>query len=126
VSKIKANFLFFTKDKDGKRKDIYEEKEVASKRIVCDVCNGDGTHVNPAIDGNGITADEMHELGDDFRDSYMAGHFDVCCSECKGQNVIDVIDMEALSETDQAGYWAYKNEESQAYWESEYERQAGA
>lgn len=59
---------------------------------VCTRCRGNGTHVNPAIDGNGITASEMDEiLHDDpeFIDSYMNGVYDVSCELCGGKRVIE-------------------------------------
>lgn len=55
---------------------------------VCYTCEGRGSMVNPSIDSNGITQSEMEELGDDFREDYAAGHFDVTCSECKGARVV--------------------------------------
>lgn len=55
---------------------------------ICPTCEGNGTHVNPAIDGHGITAEEMYELGDDFREDYMRGVYDVSCEECKGMRVV--------------------------------------
>ena len=57
---------------------------------LCPTCQGRGTHVNRAIDGNGITGAEMDELGEDFREDYFAGRFDVRCEECKGANVVPV------------------------------------
>lgn len=59
---------------------------------VCPRCRGSRTHVNPAIDGNGITASEMEELGDDFRDDYVAGVYDVQCQECDGDGLVLVLD----------------------------------
>lgn len=59
---------------------------------VCDRCDGEGTHTNPAIDGNGITASEMDELGEDFREDYLAGVYDVRCEECGGKRVVPVVD----------------------------------
>ena len=61
---------------------------------VCGLCGGTGTHVNPSIDSNGITGEEMAELGDDFRESYFSGVYDVICYECKGRNVVDAVDCE--------------------------------
>ncbi len=55
---------------------------------VCPRCGGNGTHVNPAVDGQGITADEMAELGDDFMDDYMHGVYDIRCERCNGARVV--------------------------------------
>ena len=67
-----------------------------SEMIVCPSCRGTGSHVNRAIDGNGITSSEMYELGDDFMDDYMTGRYDVTCVECNGANVIEVVIEELL------------------------------
>ncbi len=67
-------------------------------KIVCPRCHGTGKHVNPSIDGNGITGSEMEELGDDFRDDYLNGAYDVVCRECNGRNVVDEVDEVAFSE----------------------------
>lgn len=66
--------------------------ELPALRIVCPRCDGDGKHVNPSIDGNGITAEEMEELGDDFREGYFSGRYDIRCECCNGEKVIDIID----------------------------------
>jgi hypothetical protein len=55
---------------------------------VCPRCEGRGSHVNPAVDGNGITAEEMDELGEDFREDYLSGVYDVRCEECGGNRVV--------------------------------------
>jgi predicted methyltransferase len=70
----------------------YYEVRLPTKREVCHRCDGGGRHVNPAIDGNGITGDEMAELGEDFREDYLTGVYDVTCEECGGRNVVDVVD----------------------------------
>lgn len=75
--------------------------KVDSKRIVCATCDGDGTHVNRAVDGNGITADEWNEIchdDPDFPQAYMSGLYDVRCETCHGEKVMDVPDLEALPE----------------------------
>lgn len=64
---------------------------------VCPRCEGAGSHVNESIDGNGITQSEMEELGEDFREDYLAGHYDVQCTVCKGQRVVAEVDEEHLS-----------------------------
>lgn len=95
-----------------------------SKKEVCDRCGGCGTHVNSSIDGNGITGSEWDDLGPEFQESYMAGHFDVRCEECHGANVVDVIDRAACTtpalERALVEYDAYK----QAQWQAECEQAA--
>ena len=56
--------------------------------VVCGVCDGRGEYVNPSIDSTGITGDEMAELGDDFREEYVAGLYNVGCTLCAGKRVV--------------------------------------
>jgi predicted methyltransferase len=67
-----------------------------AKRIVCPRCNGTGSHVNPAIDGNGLSADDLDQ-DPDFNEAYFRGDYDVRCEECKGENVVLELDYEALT-----------------------------
>jgi hypothetical protein len=68
-----------------------------AKLELCSRCRGEGTHTNPSIDGNGITQSEMDELGEDFREDYMRGVYDVQCSVCKGKRVVEVPDISRWS-----------------------------
>lgn len=68
------------------------EIELPAKFEVCSRCDGKGTHVNPAIDGNGLTHEDFDEAGDDFREDYLAGAYDVSCELCKGKRVVAVFD----------------------------------
>lgn len=126
--KIKECFLYsvlgeLMPNKRYKIIDIYETKEVISKRIVCDRCNGDGTHTNPNIDGNGLPDECVNDQ--DFMADYMRGVYDVSCEECKGNKIIDVIDLDYLDPRDTRAYWSYKDEERQAEIEVAYERRMG-
>jgi len=55
-----------------------------TKWVICDDCRGNGTHVNPAIDGDGITGDDWAEWELDDREAYLTGGMDVRCSTCDG------------------------------------------
>lgn len=68
-----------------------DEVSVRTHKEVCPRCHGEGTHVNPAVDGNGISSEQFHD-DPDFADAYFSGVYDVSCEECKGNNVIDVPD----------------------------------
>lgn len=74
-----------------------------AKFEVCPRCKGRGKHVNPAIDGNGISAEEFEE-DPEFADAYMAGVYDVTCHECGGDRVVAVIDEKRL---DRRLRWRY-------------------
>ena len=58
--------------------------------VVCPTCDGEGTHVNPSIDYNGITQDEMYDLGEEFAEAYFNGCYDVPCNECNGIRVVKI------------------------------------
>jgi len=61
--------------------------KIPGKPVVCRRCGGTGKHVNPNIDGNGISPEEFYE-DLDFQESYFSGIYDVTCHDCKGQRVI--------------------------------------
>lgn len=61
---------------------------------VCGSCDGRGQYVNPAIDADGLTAEDFEEAGEDFRHDYFAGHYDVRCEECEGRRVVPVPDTD--------------------------------
>jgi hypothetical protein len=77
--------------------DAAVEVSLPAKFEVCPRCEGTGSHTNPSIDGNGITASEMEELGDEFREDYLRGAYDVTCHKCNGDRVISVVDRTRLS-----------------------------
>lgn len=63
---------------------------------VCDVCNGDGTHVNPSIDCHGLTPDDFAE-DPDFAEEYLSGTYDVPCNKCQGRTTMRAVDLDRLS-----------------------------
>lgn len=75
------------------------EHELPAVWEICSRCRGNGTIVNPNIDGNGITSSEMEELGDEFMEDYMGGVYDVTCDNgCGGSGkVLEVAPTENLS-----------------------------
>ena len=66
--------------KDG---DIYVSVKCAYR--VCPTCEGRGSHVNPSIDCDGLTAENFDDS--DFMEDYFNGVYDVACYECKGLRV---------------------------------------
>lgn len=87
---------------------------VPARYEVCGRCRGEGKHTNPAIDGNGITSEEMYELGDEFREDYLNGVYDVLCEECKGERVILKPDRERCTDLQWAA-WEHQSQEEAAY-----------
>jgi hypothetical protein len=55
--------------------------------IVCPVCKGEGTTVNPNIDAHGLTAEDFRE-DPDFAEEYMSGAYDIVCNGCVGMRVV--------------------------------------
>lgn len=79
-----------------------DEIELPAKYEVCPTCRGKGTHVNPAIDGHGLTREDFDE-DPDFEEAYFRGDYNVPCEECKGTRVVLVpnepqCDKKALGE----------------------------
>ena len=64
---------------------------------VCPTCDGRGRHVNPSIDGNGITADEWDEWDDNSKEMYLSGGCDVKCYTCDGRRVVPEINTAQLT-----------------------------
>lgn len=72
------------------------EHELPGKYEVCPRCDGRGAHVNPAIDGNGLTSEDFED--EDFREGYFAGRYDVTCYDCKGLRVVMTPDVARLTD----------------------------
>lgn len=81
------------------------EIELPTTWGVCPVCNGEGTHVNPAIDCNGLTAEDFAE-DPDFAEEYMRGTYDVTCNHCEGRTTVRVVDWDALTAEQRQAYEA--------------------
>lgn len=72
--------------------------ELPMKFEVCSRCAGKGTHVNPSVDGHGITQSEReNEWSHDEWEGYLSGAYDVTCDDCRGQRVMPVVDEEAVT-----------------------------
>lgn len=56
-----------------------------ARYIVCYVCEGRGSYVNPDIDRQGLDPSEMDE---EFAESYYEGSFDITCRYCEGRRVV--------------------------------------
>lgn len=105
------------------------EHDLPATNEVCNRCDGHGTHTNPSIDGNGITASEWSEWDSDERDSYMNGDYDVTCERCHGNNVILVPDPSIMSEEQRQVLSQWEKQESErrasdAEWSREQEMEA--
>lgn len=53
------------------------------------MCQGEGKHVHPSIDRNGLTSEDIAEMGgDEFLSDYTGGMYDVSCEVCTGTGKI--------------------------------------
>ena len=77
---------------------------------VCDVCRGNGTHVNPSIDCGGLTAKDFAR-DPDFSEAYGRGEYDQPCNKCGGRTTVPVADFDRISEEDRKVYEAQQDAE---------------
>jgi RecJ-like exonuclease len=101
--------------------DCDEEVALPAKFEVCPRCEGTGSHVNPAIDGNGLTRDDFDE-DPDFAEAYFAGDYDVRCEECKGRRVVTVFDPARATPEQRALWERHERAEAEARAEERSER----
>lgn len=92
--KILAQFL-------SEHGELYQA-EVAAEFIVCQRCEGHGTHVDPNVDGSGLTPDDLAD--EDFREEYFRGDYDVKCFRCDGERVVPRIHFDMLSAAQRADF----------------------
>ena len=79
------------------------EHELPAKMEVCSRCEGHGSHLAPAIGEHAYSSEEFYEeFDDDDREEYFrhGGKYDVTCLDCKGRNVVQVIDADACNKDD--------------------------
>lgn len=86
---------------DDEDNECEQDVEVPIKFEVCGTCQGKGTHVNPSIDCNGLTAEDFAE-DPDFREDYFSGRYDQTCNECGGERVVPVINEEGVNDETRA------------------------
>lgn len=93
-SRVRARDRWFSSFDESKMiayVDYYDDSvlEIPCVYEVCPTCNGKGSHVNPSIDCNGLSAEDFAE-DPDFAESYFAGHYDEPCYGCGGNRVVPV------------------------------------
>ena len=95
------------------------EVEIPSKYDVCHRCEGRGTHVDPRIDGNGLTREDFAE-DPDFAEDYFNGVYDTTCYECKGLRVVKVPNLERCKLSHRMALNIHDRQEAQrAQWDRE-------
>lgn len=95
--------------------EVTETIELPGKYEVCGRCNGKGTHVNPSIDGNGITSDEWNgpDWSEEDKENYMSGFYDVSCFECHGKRVVLTVDEDRCDKALMKAYYEYLHDKAQ-------------
>lgn len=68
-----------------------------AKWEICSRCDGEGTHVNPSIDGHGISAHDEIWDDEEFHHNYFSGVYDVQCYDCGGAGKQLVVDEDACT-----------------------------
>ena len=104
---------------------LVEEVELPTIMEVCGTCSGKGTTVNPAVDGDGISAAEFAD-DPDFAEAYFRGDYDVSCRTCSGRRVVPVVNWDAMSAEYRRAYEAQLYEEAADQWQVDMERRVGA
>lgn len=80
-----------------------EYRTFPAKFCLCELCEGKGKHVNPAIDCNGLTQDDFDD-DPGFKEEYLSGQYDIDCNMCNGKRVIPYVNEDALNEKQKADY----------------------
>lgn len=102
-----------------------DEYQLPWKWEICRNCRGMGSHVNRAIDGNGISAEEFAE-DPDFEEAYFSGAYDVPCDNgCTGGKA-KVLDRDRATPDQIRDYeeWLESHYETEAIYAAE--RRMGA
>lgn len=74
------------------------EISLPSKRIICPECDGHGTHLTPSMRDHAYSSEEFQEdFSEEEQEEYMkrGGMYDVTCTVCKGNKIIDGLDRAA-------------------------------
>lgn len=79
---------------------------------VCSKCQGKGSHVNPAVDGHGISADEFAE-DPSFEEEYFNGTYDITCQKCNGERVTLIPDENSTDKIALKNYKKWEKEQAQ-------------
>jgi hypothetical protein len=90
--------------------------ELPTMWVVCPVCRGKGTHVNPSIDCDGLSAEDFAD-DPDFAEDYFAGTYDQTCNCCNGRTTVREVDHERLTAEQRKALDARVRDERAMYYE---------
>ena len=107
---------------ETKKGNVFEVMLPAT-RVVCYACDGSGTELRGGLKGAVLDEESLHD--EEFMERYMGGDYDTHCSECKGANVLVVVDEDALTPKMLDRYNRHLDSESKYRAEVEAERRAG-
>lgn len=113
------NFVADSRNRPGERLTVEIdgiEHALPAKWQLCSVCEGKGTHVHPAIDAGGLSAEDF-DNDPDFAESYFGGDYDVTCQRCQGRTTERVVDWDRVPKPLREAW--EKQEEADAAYERE-------
>lgn len=90
------------------------EHEFPARFVVCSDCEGEGTHLHPAIREHAYTSEEWADEDDEFREEYMRGGrglYGVTCDTCSGRRVVPVVDARRLTLEQKKLFELYEKQE---------------
>jgi len=96
-----------------------------SKNGICPECEGYGTHLNPSMRNHAYSSEEFNESFDDFeKEEYFkrGGMYDVVCTLCKGNKVIQVVDESSLDKEENEMYAEYKKYQEELAFDEQNDR----
>jgi hypothetical protein len=111
--KINYTHPAFTDDETGEEKVF----QLESKREVCPRCQGIGRHSREDIDDSYLVDIMIADGDEEGLEGYYNGNYDVICTVCNGQNVVDA---PVFPE------WMQKKLNEWYRWEAEYRRECDA
>lgn len=95
--------------------DYADSVEFPAVWVICSRCDGEGKHVNPAVDGHGITSEEWErDWDEDSREGYFSGRYDVRCEAGCNDGKVMVVDVDHLGPELKAQYDRWQAQEDEA------------
>lgn len=93
--------------------------KVPAKFEICQRCRGEGKHVNPSIDGNGISREDF-DADPDFEEGYFSGRYDIRCEARCEEGKVRLPDFNACTpdQKDAVKAWE-KHQEEVAQWDAD-------
>lgn len=75
------------------------EETLPAHHVVCEECEGTGFHLRGSLHGAAFSMNDFHQCFEEPEDQeeYFrhGGRYDQVCSQCKGKNVVLVVDEDA-------------------------------